>query len=60
MIKQFNLLQDNHVEPSDEEPKKTKLFFVHAGEAWDAEFYAKVNDDVYVNIGMFIRNIKVP
>lgn len=48
------------MEASDEQPKKTKLFFVHAAEAWDAEFYAKVNDDVYVNIGMFIRNIKVP
>ncbi|KAI7984521.1 ABC transporter B family member 11 [Camellia lanceoleosa] len=34
----------------EELPKKTKLFFAHAAENWDAEFYAKVNDDVYVNI----------
>lgn len=23
---------------------------------WDAEFYAKVNDDVYVNLGMWFLN----
>ncbi|KAI7983039.1 WD repeat-containing protein 44 [Camellia lanceoleosa] len=34
----------------EELPKKTKLFFAHAAENWDAEFYAKVNDDVYINI----------
>lgn len=33
-------------------PRKIKSFFVRAVENWDAEFYAKVNDDVYVNIGM--------
>lgn len=32
-------------------PEKAKLFFAHAADEWDAEFYAKVNDDVYVNIG---------
>lgn len=32
-------------------PKKAKLFFALAAEKWEAEFYAKVNDDVYVNIG---------
>lgn len=26
------------------------MFFIHAAENWNAEFYAKVNDDVYVNI----------
>ena len=30
---------------------KAKLLFAHAGDKWDVEFYAKVNDDVYVNIG---------
>lgn len=44
------------MEASEEQPKKTKLFLAHAAEAWDAEFYAKINDDVYVNIGMFIVN----
>ncbi|THG05565.1 hypothetical protein TEA_006198 [Camellia sinensis var. sinensis] len=37
----------------EELPKKTKLFFAHAVENWDAEFYAKVNDDVYVNIDSY-------
>ncbi|GMP70458.1 hypothetical protein CsSME_00029306 [Camellia sinensis var. sinensis] len=45
----FSILE-NHVEAPEELPKKTKLFFAHAAENWDAEFYAKVNDDVYVNI----------
>lgn len=44
--------QDGQVEATEEQPKKSKLFFIHAVETWDAEFYAKVNDDVYVNIGM--------
>ena len=45
------LQQDNQIEASEETSKKTKMFFVHAANTWDAEFYAKVNDDVYVNIG---------
>ncbi|KAA8520910.1 hypothetical protein F0562_011583 [Nyssa sinensis] len=45
----FIILNDQ-TEAPEEQPKKTKLFFVHAVEHWDAEFYAKVNDDVYVNI----------
>uniref|UniRef100_A0A1D1XSL5 Hexosyltransferase n=1 Tax=Anthurium amnicola TaxID=1678845 RepID=A0A1D1XSL5_9ARAE len=44
------LILDNHVEASEELPKKTKLFFSHAADTWDAEFYGKVNDDIYVNI----------
>ncbi|XP_056160187.1 hydroxyproline O-galactosyltransferase HPGT1 [Syzygium oleosum] len=44
------IILDNHVEAPDKTPKKTKLFFAHAAETWDAEFYAKVKDDVYVNI----------
>ncbi|KAL7003544.1 Hydroxyproline O-galactosyltransferase HPGT1 [Sarracenia purpurea var. burkii] len=44
------IILENHVEALGELPKKTKLFFAHASENWDAEFYAKVNDDVYVNI----------
>ena len=44
------LILDNHVETNDAFPKKVKLFFAHAADKWDAEFYAKVNDDVYVNI----------
>lgn len=45
------LHQENHVEAPEELPNKTKLFFAHAAENWDADYYAKVNDDVYVNVG---------
>ncbi|KAL1552785.1 Hydroxyproline O-galactosyltransferase HPGT1 [Salvia divinorum] len=44
---------DNHVEAPEELPNKTKLFFAQAAEHWDARYYAKVNDDVYVNIDAF-------
>ncbi|GMY30474.1 hydroxyproline O-galactosyltransferase HPGT1-like isoform X3 [Fagus crenata] len=44
------IILDGQVEAPEEHPKKMKSFFVHAVENWDAEFYAKVNDDVYVNI----------
>jgi hypothetical protein len=40
------------VEAPEERPRKMKSFFIHAVENWDADFYAKANDDVYVNIGM--------
>lgn len=39
------------MEASEEHPKKAKLFFAYAVDKWDAEFYVKVNDDIYVNIG---------
>ena len=44
------IILDHHVEAEDQLPKKAKLFFAYAADKWDAEFYAKVNDDVYVNI----------
>ncbi|KAJ4954413.1 hypothetical protein NE237_011196 [Protea cynaroides] len=44
------IILDNHVEAPEDVSKKAKLFFVQAANSWDAEFYAKVNDDVYVNI----------
>lgn len=43
--------QDNHVEETEGLPNKAKLFFSYAVNKWDAEFYAKVNDNIYVNIG---------
>ncbi|XP_048325827.1 hydroxyproline O-galactosyltransferase HPGT1 isoform X2 [Ziziphus jujuba] len=44
------IILDDHVEAPEEFPKKAKLFFANAANKWDAEFYAKVNDDVYVNV----------
>lgn len=44
------LILENHVEAPELISKKTKLFFAYAADTWDAEFYTKINDDVYVNI----------
>ncbi|XP_058009694.1 hydroxyproline O-galactosyltransferase HPGT1 [Hevea brasiliensis] len=44
------IVLDGQVEATEEAPKKTKLFFINAVENWNAEFYVKVNDDVFVNI----------
>ncbi|KAM1494678.1 hypothetical protein EV2_029938 [Malus domestica] len=45
--------QENHVEAPEEFPKKAKLFFAHAAENWNAEFYSKFNDDVYATAGQY-------
>ncbi|XP_025012247.2 hydroxyproline O-galactosyltransferase HPGT1 isoform X1 [Ricinus communis] len=43
------IVLDGQVEATEENSKKTKSFFIHAVENWNAEFYVKVNDDVFVN-----------
>ncbi|KAK0588251.1 hypothetical protein LWI29_036696 [Acer saccharum] len=44
------IVLDDQMESPKEQSRKIKSFFVHAVENWDAEFYAKINDDVYLNI----------
>ncbi|KAL9262626.1 Hydroxyproline O-galactosyltransferase HPGT1-like protein [Drosera capensis] len=44
------IILDNHVETEEALPKKTMLFFAHVADNWDAQFYAKANDDVFVNV----------
>ncbi|KAJ4809485.1 Hexosyltransferase [Rhynchospora pubera] len=44
------LILENHVEGSEERPMKTKRFFGHASDTFDAEFYARINDDIYINV----------
>ncbi|KAH9625778.1 hypothetical protein KSS87_010743 [Heliosperma pusillum] len=44
------IILDEHVETPKQLPEKTKFFFAHVADVWDAEFYAKVNDNIYVNI----------
>ncbi|PNY02247.1 putative beta-galactosyltransferase 11-like protein, partial [Trifolium pratense] len=46
----FSYIPNDQVEAVEENAKKTKSFFIYAVDNWDAEFYAKVNDDVYVNL----------
>lgn len=41
---------DKHVEVSEEFAKKAKAFFSSAVETWDADFYVKADDDVFVNV----------
>lgn len=49
--KEFNdfIILENHVEAIEEISTKVKLFFADCAEKLDAEFYGKVDDDVYVN-----------
>ncbi|KAL9691022.1 hypothetical protein QQ045_011439 [Rhodiola kirilowii] len=35
---------------NEELSSKSKLFFIHALDKWDADFYVKLNDDVFLNI----------
>ncbi|MED6203555.1 hypothetical protein PIB30_000642 [Stylosanthes scabra] len=44
------IILDNQVEAPEEKAKKIKSFFIYAVDKWDAEFYVKANDDVYVNV----------
>ncbi|KAL0734582.1 hypothetical protein Bca4012_010792 [Brassica carinata] len=45
------IILDDLVEAPEEASKKVKLFFAYAAERWDAQFYAKAIDNIYVNIG---------
>ncbi|KAG8047058.1 hypothetical protein GUJ93_ZPchr0008g12711 [Zizania palustris] len=55
--KDFMILND-HTESEEESPKKTKSFFANAAELFDAEFYAKVNDDIYINVDTLSAMLK--
>ncbi|KAH8487541.1 hypothetical protein H0E87_026207 [Populus deltoides] len=44
------IILDDLVEGTEDLPKKARLFFAYAADKWDAEFYAKVNDNIYVTI----------
>ncbi|CAN1778467.1 Hydroxyproline O-galactosyltransferase HPGT1 [Linum perenne] len=44
------IILDDQVEGTEEKHTKTKEFIAQAAEKWDAEFYVKVNDDVYLDI----------
>ena len=39
------------MESDDSLSLKSKSYFSTAVEQWDSDFYVKVNDDVFVNIG---------
>lgn len=41
----------DHVEGYDELPIKTQIYFRTAIQTWDADFYFKVDDDVFISLG---------
>lgn len=43
--------QESHEEATEELPSKAKFFFSTAVEAWDAEFYVKVEDNINLDLG---------
>eukprot|EP00850_Spirogloea_muscicola_P022699 SM000307S11696 [mRNA] locus=s307:63797:67350:- [translate_table: standard] len=52
------LVLDDHVEGYDELPKKTKIYFATVIKHWDADFYIKVDDDVYINVGKMAQMLR--
>lgn len=44
------IILDDQLESPENRSKKMISFLVHAVENWEAEFFVKVNDDVFVNI----------
>ncbi|KAM0918519.1 hypothetical protein ACQ4PT_009024 [Festuca glaucescens] len=44
-------IQESHEEAAEELPSKVKFFFSAAIEAWDAEFYVKVDDNINLDLG---------
>ncbi|KAM6588726.1 hypothetical protein CsatA_011331 [Cannabis sativa] len=44
------IVLDDQVESPEERPRKIKSFLIHAVQKWNAKFFVKVNDDVFVNI----------
>ncbi|KVH91266.1 Glycosyl transferase, family 31 [Cynara cardunculus var. scolymus] len=52
-----DFLRLEHVEGYHELTAKTKTFFATAFANWDAKFYAKVDDDVHVNLGMLASTL---
>ncbi|KAL5200638.1 hypothetical protein ABZP36_021841 [Zizania latifolia] len=45
------LILESHEEAAEELPSKVKFFFSAAIEAWDAEFYVKVDDHINLDLG---------
>lgn len=48
------MVLEEHVEGYHELSAKTKNFFSAAVAKWDADFYVKVDDDVHVNLGIYL------
>ncbi|KAH9302046.1 hypothetical protein KI387_013629, partial [Taxus chinensis] len=49
------LVLESHEEATEELPQKAKLFFSSVAEYWDADFYVKVDDNIYLNLDVFVK-----
>ncbi|WVZ82289.1 hypothetical protein U9M48_029570 [Paspalum notatum var. saurae] len=52
------LILESHEEAAEELPSKAKFFFSAAVEAWDAEFYVKVEDNINLDLAGLIEMLK--
>ncbi|KAG0581751.1 hypothetical protein KC19_3G006000 [Ceratodon purpureus] len=48
------LILDDHVESDDDLTQKTRLFFSKAVNAWNADFYVKMDDNIGLNLDMVV------
>uniref|UniRef100_M8B9J6 Hexosyltransferase n=1 Tax=Aegilops tauschii TaxID=37682 RepID=M8B9J6_AEGTA len=53
------LILESHEEAAEELPKKVKFFFSAAIEAWDAEFYVKIDDNINLDLAGLIEMLNV-
>jgi len=52
------LILESHEEAAEELPSKAKIFFSAAVEAWDAEFYVKVEDNINLDLAGLIEMLE--
>ncbi|PAN25516.1 hypothetical protein PAHAL_4G308000 [Panicum hallii] len=52
------LILESHEEAAEELPSKAKFFFSAAVEAWDAEFYVKVEDNINLDLAGLIEMLE--
>ncbi|EMS63559.1 putative beta-1,3-galactosyltransferase 10 [Triticum urartu] len=53
------LILESHEEAAEELPKKVKFFFSAAIEAWDAEFYVKIDDNINLDLAGLIEMLNI-
>lgn len=49
------LVLESHEEATEELPQKAKHFFSSVSEYWDADFYVKVDDNIHLNLDVFVK-----
>uniref|UniRef100_A0A0C9RJ70 Hexosyltransferase n=1 Tax=Wollemia nobilis TaxID=56998 RepID=A0A0C9RJ70_9CONI len=49
------LVLESHEEATEELPQKAKFFFSSVVEYWDADFYVKVDDSIFLKLDEFVK-----